>query len=81
VVVEGGLEYGPDFARELIETTSDWSDYWLNDRELARRPWVHDPSSAEVDKMLMSSPDVGAKLKFRLFPEPFAIHWAAQRAQ
>jgi hypothetical protein len=81
VVVEGSLEYGPDFARELIETTSDWSDYWLNDRELARRPWVHDPSSAEVDKMLMSSPEVGAKLKFRLFPEPFAIHWAAQRAQ
>lgn len=27
VVVEGGLEYGDDFARELIETTSDWSDY------------------------------------------------------
>ena len=37
VVVEGGLEFGEDFARELIETTSDWSDYWLNDRELARR--------------------------------------------
>jgi len=81
VVVEGGLEYGEDFARELIETTSDWSEYWLNDRELARRPWVHDPRSAEVDKMLMSNPDVGAKLKFRLFPEPFAIRWAEHRDQ
>ncbi len=81
VVVEGGLEYGDDFARELIETTSDWSEYWLNDRELARRPWVHDPRSAEVDKMLMSNPDVGAKLKFRLFPEPFAIRWAEHRDQ
>ena len=35
VVVEGGLEYGVDYARELIETTADWSQFWLNDRELA----------------------------------------------
>jgi hypothetical protein len=43
VVVEGALDYGQEFARELLETTSDWSNCWLNDRELARRPWVHDP--------------------------------------
>jgi hypothetical protein len=70
-----------DFARELIETTSDWSDYWLNDRELARRPWVRDPESAEVDQLLMSSPDAAAKLASRLFAEPYAIHWASQKAQ
>jgi hypothetical protein len=81
VVVEGGLEYGEVFAREVIETTSDWSDYWLNDRELARRPWVRDPKAAAVDRLLMSTPDVAAKLKFRLFSEPFAIHWASQRRQ
>ena len=81
VVVEGGLEYGEDFARELIETTSDWSDYWLNDRELARRPWVRDPRSAIVDRLLNSAPESAAKLKSRLFSEPYAIHWAAQKAQ
>jgi len=81
VVVEGGLEYGPDFARELIETTADWSDYWLNDRELARRPWVHDPESSKVDDLLKSSPEAAAKLKSRLFSEPYAIHWAADKAQ
>ena len=81
VVVEGGLEYGEDFARELIETTSDWSDYWLNDRELARRPWVHDPESSKVDDLLTSSPEAAAKLKSRLFSEPYAIHWAADKAQ
>ena len=81
VVVEGGLEYGDDFARELIETTFDWSDYWLNDRELARRPWVHDPASSKVDDLLMESPDAAAKLKSRLFSEPYAIHWAADKAQ
>ena len=52
VVVEGALEYGPEFARELIVTTEGWSHYWLNDRELARRPWVFDKQSATVDKML-----------------------------
>jgi hypothetical protein len=76
VVVEGGLEYGQDFARELIETTFDWSDYWLNDRELARRPWVHDPASSDVDQLLSSSREPAAKLKSRLFSEPYAIHWA-----
>jgi hypothetical protein len=38
VVVEGSLDHGETFAREQLETTSDWSNYWLNDRELARRP-------------------------------------------
>jgi hypothetical protein len=81
VVVEGGLEYGEAFARELIETTSDWSEYWLNDRELARRPWVRDPKSAEVDRLLMSTPDAAAKLQYRLFSEIFAMHWANERRQ
>lgn len=52
VVIEGGLEYGPDFAREIIATTKDWSGYWLNDRDLPRRPWVFDRQSAQVDKLL-----------------------------
>ena len=80
-VVEGGLEYGPDFARELVETTYDWSDYWLNDRELARRPWVRDPESSRVDDLLMSSPEAAAKLKSRLLSAPYAIRWAADKAQ
>lgn len=52
VVLEGGLEYGQDYARELIETTKDWSPYWLNDRRLARRPWVFDSDYEAVDKLL-----------------------------
>lgn len=55
VVIEGGLEYGPSFAREIIATTKDWSAYWLNDRDLARRPWVFDKQSAAVDALLASS--------------------------
>ncbi len=75
VVVKGGLQYGEDFAREVLETTEGWSDYWLNDRELARRPWVHNPEATEVDKMLAAAPKVAAKLHFRLFPEIYANHW------
>jgi hypothetical protein len=54
VVLEGGLEYGQDFAREIIETTSNWSRFWLNDRRLARRPWVFDSHYRAVDRLLSS---------------------------
>jgi hypothetical protein len=67
VVVEGALEYGEPFAHELLETTSDWSNYWLNDRELARRPWVYNPASSQVDALLMETPEAAAKLKWRPF--------------
>jgi hypothetical protein len=69
VVIEGGLEYGPDFAREIIVTTKDWSRYWLNDRELARRPWALDSRAAAVDKLLAAfAPHYVA----RMFPEEYA---------
>jgi hypothetical protein len=41
LVIEGGLEFGADYAREILASTVDWSAYWLNDRPLARRPWVY----------------------------------------
>jgi hypothetical protein len=47
--------------------TPDWSDYWLNDRELARRPWVYNPASSQVDEVLMETARAAAKLKWRLF--------------
>jgi hypothetical protein len=81
VVVEGALEYGEPFARELLETTSDWSNYWLNDRELARRPWVYNPGSSQVDELLMETSEAAAQLKWRLFPESYSIHWAEEKAQ
>lgn len=71
VVVEGGLEYGQDFAREILETTQGWSRFWLNDRELARRPWVHDPRSDTVDELLTGSPASAAEFSSRAFPEMY----------
>jgi hypothetical protein len=42
---------------------------------------VRDPGSAAVDRLLNSAPESAAKLKSRVFSEPYAIHWAAQKAQ
>jgi hypothetical protein len=75
VVIEGALDYGPDYARELIETTADWSRYWLNDRELGRRPWVHDGKAATVDRLLADTAPAAARLPDRLFPGEFAVRW------
>ena len=74
VVVEGGLEYGEDFAKELIATTADWSGFWLNDRELARRPWVHDKKSGAVDRLIKGVSHFGD----RKFPEPYAASWGKE---
>ncbi|QCP54182.1 gamma-glutamylcyclotransferase [Trinickia violacea] len=74
VVIEGGLEYGPEFAREIIETTRDWSPYWLNDRTLARRPWVFDKQFEEVDALLARSAPCFAQ---RAFSEDYAAESAA----
>jgi hypothetical protein len=71
VVVEGGLEYGSEFAREIIETSDGWSHFWLNDRELAHRPWVHDPKAATVDALLTSTSTTAALLPSRVFPEMY----------
>jgi hypothetical protein len=81
VVIEGGLEYGPDYAREIIETTADWSRYWLNDRELGRRPWVHDARSSAIDKLLAETPAATSFFSERLFSGPFAVHWLVQPAK
>ena len=52
VVLTGCLEYGEDFAKEFIQTTFKWSPYWLNERTLARRPWVHEPQYVKIDQIL-----------------------------
>ncbi len=52
VCVLGALEHGEGFALEFLRTTAGWSRFWLNDRKLARRPWVHQPRYQEIDVLL-----------------------------
>jgi cation transport regulator ChaC len=77
VVIEGALEYGPEFAREVIETTRDWSPYWLNDRTIARRPWVFDKQYAQVDALLANSAPCFAQ---RAFSEDYAVSMAKRKS-
>ncbi len=79
VVVEGALEFGAEYAQELIETTADWSRFWLNDRELARRPWMGDGKHVGVDRLLAATHPAAAYLGDRMFPERYAAHWVARR--
>lgn len=72
VVVEGGMEYGSDYAREIIATTKDWSRFWLNDRDLARRPWVFDKQYEAVDKLIA---DLAPHFADRTFPEEYAVKY------
>lgn len=77
VVVEGSLEYGEDYTKELIATTKGWSTYWLNDRVLARRPWVEDKKYGAVDSLLKGLPE----FQSRLLPEDYAALLATQIKQ
>ncbi|HUC16331.1 MAG TPA: gamma-glutamylcyclotransferase family protein [Acetobacteraceae bacterium] len=70
VVMEGGLEYGSEFAREIIETTEGWSRYWLNDRAFGRRPWMLGKRSSMVDGLLAA---FAPHFNDRLFPEQYVV--------
>ena len=39
-------------AREFLRTTFLWSCFWLNEREVARRPWLHRKSYVKIDQLL-----------------------------
>jgi hypothetical protein len=42
----------PEFSRECLSTTSDWSEHWVNDRIHPRRPFVHQPRAGQIDNLL-----------------------------
>jgi hypothetical protein len=51
-VAERVVEQNGDFAKQCITTTSGWSPHWVNDRLLPRRPFIHQPNAAEIDRLL-----------------------------
>ncbi len=52
IVMLGFLKYGNDYALEFLYTTSGWSRYWLNDRQVPRRPWLFQPKYRNIDTLL-----------------------------
>lgn len=41
-----------EFARQCLETTSEWSTEWVNDRLYPRRPFIYQPKAGQIDKLL-----------------------------
>ena len=80
VVLRGALTYGSDFASEIIGTTTDWSLYWLNDREMPRRPWIHTSDYQVLDTLLKQTKPASDHFNDRLFPEDFAASRLANAA-
>jgi hypothetical protein len=72
VVIGGCLEWGGErFANELIVSTSGWSDCFLNDAPLSRRPWLHRKQYQAIDKILSEHEELTFFSK-RKHPEEFA---------
>lgn len=52
------------FTEECINTTTDWSPYWVNDRIYPRRPFVFQPNALTIDKVLSTlKPEMFNKIK------------------
>ncbi|MFG1349215.1 gamma-glutamylcyclotransferase family protein [Xanthobacter autotrophicus] len=72
VVLQGALAEGGAFARELIETTFDWSEFWLDDRPIPRRPWAETEQAGAIDRLLASTEPAASQFRNRLYPELYA---------
>lgn len=77
VCVSGCLEHGEIFAKMFAQTTDGWNEFWINDREIPRRPWV----SNLISQKCWSVTDtlLGEELlSLRLLPEEYsAVHACA----
>jgi hypothetical protein len=41
-----------NFAASCVNTTSDWSIHWVNDRIFPRRPTIYQPKAIKIDALL-----------------------------
>lgn len=73
VVMQGAIGEGVDFARELLETTFDWSPFWLDDRPIPRRAWAETPQAGSIDKLLATVEPAASQFRNRLYPELYAV--------
>ena len=72
VCLTGCLEYGEDFAKEFILTTFGWSPFWLNERPVARRPWLHQKQYLKVDTLVEAH--IPEYYKWRKLEPEYAVY-------
>ena len=72
VVIRGYLNWGGQgMARAFVEQTEGWSQYFLNDAPLSRRPWLHREQFKAIDEILEAYASL-TLLHERRHPEAFA---------
>lgn len=71
--MEGALEFGTEFAREFVATTADWDSSWLNDRPVARRPWMETKQAGTIDEILATTAPASAVFGGRMYSEAYAV--------
>ena len=70
-VLQGCLEWGGEhMAKEFVETTTQWSPYFLNDTPSSRRPWLYRKEYSTIDRILSQNP--ATHFADRRHPEEFA---------
>lgn len=66
IVIKGCLEYGISYVDEFLNSTYGWNKWILNDRIIARRPWINEPEFKMIDKLLYK------KIKYKaILPENY----------
>lgn len=53
--IEGKYPMAEGFTAKFIETTQNWSEYWVNDRIYPRRPFIYRPTASQIDRALEQS--------------------------
>ena len=77
-VLEGCLEWGGvDMCRAFIQTTYDWSPFFLNDTPSSRRPWLFRQAYDTIDGLLAEY-DSHTHFGDRKHPEEFTSLSSAQ---
>lgn len=75
VVLEGCLEVGGQaMANDFIQSTSGWSEYFLNDTPTSRRPWLHRKRYKEIDALLQAHNNI-TRVDQRRHPEEFTTEY------
>eukprot|EP01041_Mallomonas_annulata_P005305 gene5305-10615_t len=82
VCVRGCLQWGGEaYAIEFLRNTSGWSDFYLNDAPMSRRPWLHRMDYISIDKCLQELTE-HVRFVSRKHPEEFAArHLTALRVE
>lgn len=62
------------FAESFIRTTTNWSEWWVNDRIYPRRPFIYVPNASAIDELLISVLGIEAFNKVQIEPASWERH-------